>query len=113
MYDYIAELRNVPFVSKGTEQVNGVFCKVWEKSKKIDPIMNVYVKVQLDLPPFTEEDAEQPEEENQGANDAGDMQGSRATINLTIGDPFMTVNGNRLEIDPGRGTKVGMEQHVL
>jgi len=157
--DYIPELRNVPFVPKGTEQLNGVSCKVWEKSKKIDPIMNVYVKVQLfiepnsklpvkvlfydgyyqkieilfshwqkatmgasglfsspfgeirmpaihlDLPPFTQEGVEQLEEENQGANDAGDMQGSRVTINLTIGDPFMTVNSNRLEIDPGRGTK--------
>ena len=75
--------------------------------------MNVYVKVQLDLPPFTKEDAEQSEEENQQANDAGDMQGSRVTINLTVGDPFMAVNGDRLEIDPGRGTKVEMEQHVL
>lgn len=45
--DYIPELGNIPFALKGTEQVNGISCQVWEKSKKIDPIMNVYVKLQL------------------------------------------------------------------
>lgn len=49
--DYIPELQNIPFVLKGTEQVNGISCQVWEKSKKIDPIMNVYVKVQLFIAP--------------------------------------------------------------
>jgi len=42
---------------------------------------------------------------NNTGNMQGDRQGSSASISLTIGDSFMTVNGNRLEIDPGRGTK--------
>lgn len=161
--DYIPELQNVPFVLKGTELVNGVSCQVWEKSKKIDPIMNIYVKVQLfiapnsslplkvvfhdgyyqrielffsnwqqasgggsglfsppfgeirlpmfqlELPPSTGEGTGQSGGGNQGGNNTGNMQGGRqgssVSISLTIGDSFMTVNGNRLEIDPGRGTK--------
>lgn len=163
--DYIPELQNVPFVLKGTEQVNGVSCQVWEKSKKIDPIMNVYVKVQLYLapnsslplkavfldgynqkielffnnwqrasgggaglfpPPFGEirmtqfqlelppsgvggngqAESSQTQEGNQGGTNTGNMQGgSRVSISLTIGDSFMTVNGSRVEIDPGRGTE--------
>lgn len=42
---------------------------------------------------------------NNTGNTQGDRQGSSTSISLTIGDSFMTVNGNRLEIDPGRGTK--------
>ncbi|WP_143147789.1 hypothetical protein [Desulforamulus hydrothermalis] len=49
--DYIPELQNVPFILKGMERVNGIPCQVWEKSKKIDPIMNIYVKVQLFIAP--------------------------------------------------------------
>ncbi|NPV44285.1 MAG: copper amine oxidase N-terminal domain-containing protein [Firmicutes bacterium] len=207
--DYIPELQNVPFVLKGTEQVNGVSCQIWEKSRKIDPIMNVYVKVQLYIalssnlplkvvfydgyyqkielsfsnwrqasrsgtelfsPPFgkikmpsiqlelpstcdeseqagegnqgqvqedsmpgtedeeTEqsnegnqdqmpensmpsienEEAEQLEEGKQAENNTDNMQdtkkSSSVSISLSIGDPFMIINGNKLEIDPGRGT---------
>jgi hypothetical protein len=171
--DYIPELQNVPFVLKGTEQVNGISCQVWEKSKKIDPIMNIYVKVQLFIapgsnlplkvvfcdgyyqkiellfanwqkasaagsqapgggsrlfmPPFGEirlpamqlelpassgeqagESAVSDSSESSSGNtygDGGDRQSQNVIITLTIGDPFMTINGSRVEIDPGRGTE--------
>lgn len=159
--DYIAELQNVLFVLKGEQQINGVLCQVWEKSKKIDPIMNIYVKVQMfidpnnNLPvkvvfydgyhqkielifsnwqkasdkgsglfmppfgeiryphinihiPFANEDTSQSEEANPGGNGTENLHGGNQypiSIMLTIGDAFMTVNGNRVEIDPGRGTK--------
>ncbi|MBA1334024.1 MAG: hypothetical protein HPY66_1508 [Firmicutes bacterium] len=169
--DYIPELQNVPFVLKGTEQVNGISCQVWEKSKKIDPIMNIYVKVQLFIapgsnlplkavfcdgyyqkiellfsnwqkassagsqepggsrlfvPPFgeirlpaiqLELPASSGEETGESATgdagesspgntwgDDGDGQSQNIIIALTIGDPYMTINGSRVEIDPGRGT---------
>ncbi len=174
--DFIPELQNVPFVLKGTEQVSGFKCNVWEKSRKIDPIMNVYVKVQLfiepnnSLPmkvvfydgynpkiemlfnnwkkasedrkklfklPFGEirmpvlpleitstnnEETEQLQLGNGGANEQesitentqGDVQNSRVVIRLLIGDPYMTINGIRHEIDPGRGTKpLIMEERTI
>jgi len=145
--DYIPELQDIPFVNTGTAQVNGVSCQVWEKSKKIDPIMNIYVKVQLFvaadsnlplkvvfldgynqkiemlfanwhkaattgnqapgggnrlfLPPFGEFETPDIQLE-QPASETGQPQ--RTNIILTIGDAYMSVNGNRVEIDPGRGT---------
>ncbi len=152
--DYIPELHNLPLVLKGTEQVNGISCQVWEKSRKIDPIMDIYVKVQLFIapgsnlplkvifydgyyqrvellftnwqkasaaggslfaPPFGEIrlpmiNLELPtsahEESAESTTDDSDdsTAGSNTIITLTIGDPFMTINGTRVEIDPGRGT---------
>ncbi|MCX7841629.1 MAG: stalk domain-containing protein [Clostridia bacterium] len=149
--DYIPEFKGLPFALKGNEQLNGITCQVWEKSKKIDPIMNVYVKLQLftdknsglplkaifydgyyqkiemlfnnwkqasggesvlfpplfggiryptvnlELPPFSDE--------VNGQYEGGNGERTNTVITLVIGDSYMTVNGNRQEIDPGRGTK--------
>ncbi|MGB9976862.1 stalk domain-containing protein [Thermovenabulum sp.] len=162
--DYIPELKNIPFALKGTEQVNGISCQVWEKSKKIDPVMNVYVKLQLfidpknnlpvkvvfldgyyqkiellftnwqranvsgsglfsppfgeirlpmfqlELPPSINEGTEQSGVSGQDLNSTNNNQDNTETeeknviIYLSIGNAFMTVNGNSMEIDPGRGT---------
>jgi len=175
--DYIPELKDFPFLLKGETQVNGIPCKLWEKSRKIDPLMNIYVKVELYLskssdlpvkvvfydgylqkiellfnnwqkassgtlpaggsrlflPPFGEfslpslplelpssgeesDTSSSPslEGEDRGSSDGGmevigeresSTAESRVTIALAIGDPYMSVNGRRFEIDPGRGTE--------